>query len=104
WRKRRAEVARLTTLAPADMAALAAEFELGQVSSFAPLDAGTINSNFALETERGCFFVRINEGKERADVDYEVALVLGLSARGVPTPVPRAASSGERTVLFGDKW
>jgi homoserine kinase type II len=39
-------------------------------------------------TERGTFFVRINEGKAEADVAWEARLVTALAAGGVATPTP----------------
>lgn len=87
-------MARFTTLDAAEVAALAAAFELGPVRGFQALDGGTINSNFALDAARGRFFLRVNEGKTEADVAYEAALVAALAAAGVATPAPRVGPGG----------
>ena len=42
---------RFTDLGPEDAAALAARFGLGAVQRLGPIDAGTINSNFVVDTE-----------------------------------------------------
>ena len=69
---------------------------LGAPRGLTPIAAGTINSNFALETDRGRWFVRVNEGKTAADVEWEAALVVDLAAAGLPVPEPRAAGDGRR--------
>lgn len=81
------------------MAAIAAAFGLGTIERWAEIPAGTINSNFSVETERGRFCVRINEGKGEPEVRYEVELIAALTARGVPAPVPIRTASGEPFVL-----
>jgi homoserine kinase type II len=84
-------VATFTTLDDADVAAIAEGFALGQVLRWRAIAAGTINSNFEVDTERGRFFVRVNEGKAVGDVAWEAELVAALAARGVPAPVPLVA-------------
>lgn len=83
-----------TQLGPAELAEIAARYELGTVERFASIAAGTINSNFALDTERGRWFVRVNEGKAEADVAWEARLVSALAAAGVVTPAPLCARDG----------
>ncbi|HKA91404.1 MAG TPA: homoserine kinase [Haliangiales bacterium] len=77
-----------------DLDATAAAFGLPAVRRAAPLWAGTINSNFRLDTDAGAFFLRVNEGKREDEVAYEAALVAHLAEDGVPTPRPVA--SGDR--------
>lgn len=77
-----------THLGDAEIAALCAEFGIGELISFAPIPAGTINSNYRVDAAGGRFFLRVNEGKSEQDVRYEAELVGELAARGVPTPRP----------------
>jgi homoserine kinase type II len=91
-------VATFTRLDDADARDLAAALDLGVPRALRPIAAGTINSNFELETERGRWFVRVNEGKAPEDVAWEAALVVDLAAAGLPTPVPRQAVDGRRFV------
>lgn len=77
------------------MQALANEFALGVVNDWRSIEAGTINSNFGLDTEEGRFFLRVNEGKRVEEVCYEAGLLENLVAGGVVTPVPRRAVSGD---------
>jgi len=87
-------VGEFTRLGDAELGALAAAFSLGAVRAWRPIAAGTINSNFAVETERGRWFVRVNEGKALADVAWEARLVEALAAGGLPTPPPLRAPDG----------
>ena len=83
-----------TRLGDPELADIAATFELGALRSARPIAAGTINSNFAVTTERGPWFVRVNEGKAEADVAWEAQLVAALADGGVATPPPVRARDG----------
>jgi homoserine kinase type II len=87
-------VALFTRLADPEVAELAVEFALGALRGVRAIHAGTINSNFAVETERGAWFVRVNEGKAEADVAWEARVVAALAAGGVVTPPPVLARDG----------
>jgi homoserine kinase type II len=99
-------VALFTRLDEHELADLACAFELGAVRGVQPIAAGTINSNFAVQTERGTWFVRINEGKAEADVAWEAQLVAALAAGGVTTPPPLVARDGRpyAPLAGGAKW
>lgn len=86
-------MARLTLLDDRDLAGLLARFGL-ELSSWRLLEAGTVNSNYRVETPGGRLFVRVNEGKRDEEVAAEAALLEHLGARGVPTPVPLRARDG----------
>jgi len=83
-----------TRLGETELTELAGAFELGAVLRYEPIAAGTINSNYSVETERGRWFVRVNEGKAEADVAWEARLVEALAAGGVVTPPPVPARDG----------
>ncbi len=83
-----------TQLGTEELRALSTAFDLGDLTGSRAIAAGTINSNFALETSRGRFFLRVNEGKAEADVAWEARLVGALAAAGVATPPPLAARDG----------
>jgi homoserine kinase type II len=77
-----------TQLGLRELTEVAAAFELGAVRRHATIAAGTINSNFDVETDRGRYFVRVNEGKAEVDVAWEARLVAALAENGVITPPP----------------
>ncbi|MDQ3368339.1 MAG: phosphotransferase, partial [Myxococcota bacterium] len=83
-----------TRLGDAELADIATRFGLGTVTAHQPIAAGTINSNYALVTTTGRWFVRVNEGKAEADVGWEARLVAALAATGVVTPPPLPAAEG----------
>jgi homoserine kinase type II len=83
-----------TRLGSAELDELASAFGLGDVVQHHPIAAGTINSNFELETARGRWFVRVNEGKAEADVAWEARVVSALAAAGVVAPPPVTARDG----------
>ena len=87
-------MANFSQLSEQDVVGLAETFGLGALDSWSTIEAGTVNSNFALRCASGRYFLRINEGKDEAAVAYEASLVSGLAELGVPTPVPVLA--GER--------
>lgn len=79
-------MATFTPLSLADGARIAREHGLGSCLEVLPVAAGTVNSNYFLETERGRVFVRLYEQQEVDGVRYEWALLEHLVARGVPVP------------------
>ncbi|HEX4416422.1 MAG TPA: homoserine kinase [Kofleriaceae bacterium] len=103
-----------TRLGDAELAEIAAAFGLGTIRRVQPILAGTINSNFVIETgepdapadPRGMWFIRVNEGKSVTDVAWEAELVTALAHHGVNAPPPATALDGRRYApLAGtDKW
>ncbi len=87
-------MATFTTLGDDDIARLAAAFSLGAVRQWRAIEAGTINSNFVVDTATGRAFLRVNEGKTEADVRYEAELVAALADAGVSTPRALVATDG----------
>jgi len=68
------------------------------VTSFEALAAGSVNSNFRLETaERGRLFMRVYEEQGDEGARAELGLVRELAALGIPTPEPLARPDGSYT-------
>ena len=84
------------SLSAADVRTILAGFGLDDDSyrGHSAIAAGTINTNLAVDTASARFFLRVNEGKARADVEREAAIVTHVAARGVVTPVPLLARDG----------
>ncbi|HWU88365.1 MAG TPA: homoserine kinase [Kofleriaceae bacterium] len=96
-----------TRLGDEELGEVVDTFALGALRAFEPIAAGTINSNFSVETDRGRWFIRINEGKAEADVAWEARLVEALAAGGVATPPPVCARDGRPYALLAGahgKW
>jgi len=79
-------MATFTPLSPADAAHIAAEHGLGSCQRVIPVQAGTVNSNYFLETASGRVFVRLYEQQDVDGVRYEWELLDHLGARGVAVP------------------
>ncbi len=92
-----------TALSQVQAEALCAEYGLTLETFDALAEKGTINSNFRLIASGARYFLRINEGKTKADVESEARLVTHLRARGLPTPRIIATRSGECAAWLGSK-
>jgi homoserine kinase type II len=75
-----------TALSPEDAQRLAEAHGLGRADGVLPIAAGSVNSNFFLETPAGRYFARIYEEQEQDGVAYEWALLDHLRNRGIPAP------------------
>lgn len=93
-----------TNLDASAIAVIAQHFELGTPSEWSSVAGGTINSNYRIATERGRFFVRVNEGKSLQQVQYELALLEHWSSRGVRAPLPLASDNGLRYLLHEGQY
>jgi homoserine kinase type II len=79
-------MATFTHLSLSDAQRLAAAHALPAVEAVVPVSAGTVNSNYFLETSRGRFFVRLYEQQDVEGVAYEWSLLSHLGAQGVTIP------------------
>lgn len=87
-------VAQFTPLQSHEIAAIANAYGLGAVRTWRGITAGTVNSNFAIETDAGRYFLRVNEGKTHSDVEWEARLLGALDAAAVPiVPVRKTTTS-----------
>ncbi|MCA9648203.1 MAG: homoserine kinase [Polyangiaceae bacterium] len=80
-------MALLTPLDRSAAAAIVQGYGL-ELTGFEPLAAGSVNSNFRVDTAQGRFFLRIYEEQPEAGALRELELLRGLAAAGVPTTVP----------------
>lgn len=80
-------MALLTPLDPEAAAEIVRAYGL-ELESCEPLAAGSVNSNFRLETAQGRFFLRIYEEQAEAGALRELELLRALARAGVPTTEP----------------
>lgn len=74
------------------------------VAAVEALDAGSVNSNFALQTKSGeRFFVRLYEEQDVDGARAELARLERLCEHGVPTPPPRPRRDGTFVGLHAGK-
>jgi homoserine kinase type II len=76
-----------------------------EVRAVVPVPAGSVNSNYRLEVDRGGpFFARIYEEQDRVGAEAESRLLDHLASQGVatPRPVPRADGTGFTAVTSSE--
>jgi homoserine kinase type II len=82
---------------------LGAQYGL-DVSSVQALRAGSVNSNFRLETAGGQrFFLRVYEEQDQVGAQRELGTIAELARLGVPTPAPLEQLSGGRVAVHAGK-
>ena len=92
----------LTALTKGDASALLEQYDAGPLRSLAGLPAGSVNSNFRLETSTARLFFRLYEEQDEAGARHETAMLERLAGAGVPTPAPlRRRDGGLVSVLRG---
>jgi homoserine kinase type II len=95
-------MATFTPLLLPDGVRIAAAHGLGTCRGVVPVPAGTVNSNYFLDTDRGRVFVRLYEQQDVDGVAYEWTLLEHLTKRGVPVP-PRIAGPGPGELRVGGR-
>jgi homoserine kinase type II len=75
-----------TTFSLIDADRLAVAHDLGRARHIRPVSAGTVNTNYLLETDSETVFVRIYEHQDAEGVAYEWALLEHLEAAGLAVP------------------
>ena len=78
----------LTAIDEDDAQTLLRAYGKGVLRTLEGIAGGSVNSNFALETEQGRVFLRLYEEQDRAGAERETAMLGRLAAAGVPTPPP----------------
>jgi homoserine kinase type II len=69
---------------------IAEDYNLGKLSACTGITAGSVNTNYLLETSRGKILLRIDEVKNELDVKRELDLILFLRKHAFPCPQPLA--------------
>lgn len=93
----------LTVPSEQDLDALLAAYDLGEKRSATGIEAGTVNTSYALEMGKGRFFLRIYEEQLLPGAEAEARLLVHLAASGVPTPSPVQATDGTAVHVLAGK-
>src|SRR6185437_8773766 len=86
-----------------ELHALAAAYPLGELRAARGIEAGTVNTSYALDFAAGPYFLRIYEEQDAVGAAREAKVLAHLAAHGVPTPAPIAASDGTTLRLLAGK-
>ena len=93
-----------TTLSAAELAALIAEYDVGELVSAKGIAEGVSNSNWLIETSGGRFILTMYEARvEIADLPFFLGLLDHLSAKGSPVPRTIHDRTGAAFRLVGGK-
>jgi homoserine kinase type II len=92
----------LTGVTEAEARALLSAYGRGELRRLDGIAGGSVNSNFALETGLGRFFLRLYEERGMEGARGEAAMLERLASAGVPTPAPLRRLDGPLvSVLHG---
>jgi len=83
-----------TTLSKKDIAKIADEFVLGDLSSYSGIKNGSVNTHYVIETKRGRYFAKIDEVKSELEVKQELDLLFHLRKQGFPCLQPLKSKTG----------
>ncbi len=83
------------TLGSNDITDILGAYALTGYRGHTPISAGTVNTNVGVDLGDGRrVFLRVNEGKDRADVQREAQIVAHAARKGVLTPAPLPTADG----------
>ena len=80
------------------------DYSLVRLTGSHGISAGSVNTNYVLDTARGKHLLRVDEVKGELDVKRELDLLLFLRKHGFPCPQPLADRKGRFYREFGGKW
>lgn len=84
-----------TPIAPAELDAFLADYDLGGLEAIEGIAEGVENSNYRLDTAHGRFILTLYEKRvDPADLPFFLGLMEHLAARGVACPTPIKARDG----------
>jgi homoserine kinase type II len=87
-----------------ELASFVSAYSLGSLENARGIEAGTVNTSFALELAGGQrYFLRIYEEQDAAGAAREAAVLAHLAAHGVPTPAPVVARDGTAMRVISGK-
>ncbi len=84
-----------TEVSDDELAAFAADYDIGRVTSCKGIAEGVENSNFLLQTERGTYILTLYEKRTRPDdLPFFLGLMDHLAGRGLACPTPVKGRDG----------
>ena len=92
-----------TQIAFEDVAKFVAEYSLGDLKKVRGIEAGSVNSNFVLESPSGPLFLRVYEEQPVEGAKAEAQLLGALAVKGVKTAAPLRRKDGELVGLLAGK-
>jgi len=92
-----------TILKRKSLAGFAEHYGLGKLLKFSGVPAGSVNTHYLLETNKGKFFLKVDEVKTSQEAQREIDLLLHLRAHGFVCPRPLADRQGRYLLEYDGK-
>lgn len=93
----------LTSVTENDARRLLTAYGLGSLRSLEGIAGGSVNSNFAVDSDTGRVFLRLYEERDLSGAQRETAMLERLAAAGVPTPAPLRGLDGALVCVLAGK-
>ncbi len=93
----------LTVPEDEDLRLFTEAYALGTLEGSSGIEAGTVNTSYAVRLEGRPWFLRIYEEQGFEGAEAEADLLVHLAAAGVPTPAPEAGRDGRRVRTLAGK-
>lgn len=87
-----------------ELAEIIQDYGLGKLGTVKGIPAGSVNTNYVIETTKGKQLLRIDEVKHELDVKREIDLLLFLRKYGFPCPQPTPDRAGRYYREVGGKY
>jgi homoserine kinase type II len=84
-----------TKVSELELVAFAEAYALGTLNAARGIEAGTVNTSYVLELEKGRFFLRIYEEQDGEGAAREARVLAHLASVGVATPAPVLGHDGQ---------
>ncbi len=86
-----------------DFSAILAHYDLGSFRRAEPLEQGTIQTNYLLETARGRFIFRYYENRSKESILFESELLAHLATKEYPCPIQVKNRAGDHLGEYQNK-
>ena len=83
-----------SVLTKKEIAKIADEFALGDLTAYSGIKNGSVNTLYLIETKRGRYFAKIDEVKSELEVKQELDLLFHLRKQGFPCLQPQKSRTG----------
>ena len=92
-------------LSAEEAAAIAQQYDLGEVLDLRLCSAGRINSNYELQTSKGNYLARVYAAhRQRENIEFELSILQHLSAQNFLCQRPIRAREGQHISKMGDQF
>ena len=92
-----------TTFTEQALSEILSGYDLGEFQNARPISAGTVQTNYCVQTTRGKFVFRYYENRSKKSAAFECKLMQYLRDRNYPCPTPFRNKKRDYVGLYGEK-